>query len=78
MSNVRIELNSDGVKQLLKSSEMMAICSEQARNIRNRCGDGYATDTCTGKNRVNAMVYADTPQAKKDNSAHNTILKAMK
>ena len=35
--------------------------------IRSRCGDGYAADDYTGKNRVNAMVYADTAAARRDN-----------
>lgn len=75
---VKIELNRNAVKsQLLKSNEMLQICHEQAKMIAARCGQGYATDTHTGTNRVNAMVYAETFEARLDNSKHNTILKAM-
>lgn len=78
MANVEIKLNSAGVLSLLKSPEMMAICEGYAKAAQRRCGDGYQTDTYTGKTRVNAMIWADTDEARKDNSANNTILKALK
>ncbi|MCQ2499771.1 MAG: hypothetical protein MJ117_00320 [Lachnospiraceae bacterium] len=77
MSDFRIELNREGVRNLLKSGEMMALCKELASGIQQRCGSGYAMDTHTGKNRVNAMVYADNAAAKRDNAKNNTILKAL-
>ncbi len=78
MANLRVELNSAVVRERLKSDEAMAICSEQAQMIMDRCPDGYKMDTYTGVNRVNAMVWADTYQAKKDNLDNNTLLKAVK
>lgn len=76
---VKVVLNKDAVRsQLLKSPEMMAVCEERAREIAARCGDGYAVDTHQGKTRVNAMVYADTYEAYRDNLKNNTILKAVK
>lgn len=78
MSKVRIELNSAGVREMLKSDGMKAICMQQASAIRSRCGDGYEVDSYNGKNRVNAMVFASSPKAKKENLKNNTILKAMK
>lgn len=78
MAKVKIELNRNAVRdQLLKSSEMMSICESHAKNIAARCGSGYQTDTHVGRNRVNAMVYADTYEARRDNLKHNTILKAV-
>ena len=74
----RIVLNSKGVKSLLKSKEMMAICQSEAVKIKNRCGDGYGFDTHIGTNRVNASVYASSSEAIKDNSENNTILKNMR
>ena len=78
MSKLRIELNGAGVRELLRSSEMKAICGEQASEIAQRCGDGYSYDTYTGQNRVNAEVRAETWEARRDNSENNTILKAMR
>lgn len=78
MAKVKVTLNRSGVRALLKSEEMKAVCAEKAQAVCVRCGTGYATDTYTGKNRVNAMVWADTTQARRDNAENNTLLKALK
>ena len=74
---VEVVLNSSGVRSLLKSEEMGKVCADYAEKIRDRCGDGYETDSYMGKNRVNASVYASTYQAKADNNKNNTLLKAV-
>lgn len=74
----KFKLNRKGVGELLKSDEMQVILKEHATNIRSRCGDGYEQDERVGKNRANAMVYANTYQAKADNLRNNTILKAVR
>lgn len=77
MAKLKFELNRDGVRSLLKSKEMMDICSEYANNALGRLGDGYEVSTYSGTNRVNAEVYAETYAAKKENLKSNTILKAV-
>ena len=74
---VKVVLNRSGVRSLLKSQAMMNECVKHARNVLEMCGDGYSMDTMVGKNRVNAMVYADSHEAIKDNSENNTLLKAV-
>lgn len=78
MSNIRIELNSDGVRELLRSAEMLAICEEHASQIARRCGSGYSHSGYTGKGRVNASVYAETDAAVKDNLKNNTVLRNLR
>lgn len=78
MSNVKIKLNSQGVQELLKSAEMQSICQEHAKAIQDRCGDGYESDVYVGKNRCNAMVWASSSKARRDNARNNTILKAVR
>lgn len=78
MANVRIELNREGVRELLKSNEMMAICEEHAQKAVGKLGAGYTVSTMTGKNRVNASIYAESHEAKRDNLENNTILKALR
>lgn len=73
----KFRLNRKAVGDLLKSDEMKTVVDEYATAIKNRCGEGYENDSYKGKTRVNAMVYADTPQAKRDNIKNNTILKAV-
>lgn len=77
MSKVNFKLNRQGVRELLKSQEMMNVCKEYAEQVRNRAGDGYEISTYVGTNRVKASVYADTYEARKDNFDHNTLLKAL-
>ena len=76
MSKVVFKLDKAGVRELLQSAEMEAICRGHAEDIRGRCGDGYEVSTYTGKTRVNASVIAATPDARRDNAKNNTLLKA--
>lgn len=78
MSKFKFELNKAGVRELLQSDEMQAVLNEKASNAVNRLGEGYEKDSYVGKNRANAMVYAETYQAKKDNLRNNSILKAVR
>ena len=78
MAKFRVELNSEGVRELLKSAEMGAICREHAKAIAGRAGDGYSVSTYTGRTRVNASVSPSTKAAQRDNLKNNTLLKAVK
>ncbi|MGL9911640.1 hypothetical protein IGJ01_001039 [Enterococcus sp. AZ089] len=62
----------------MKSNQMQGVLEEKATGVRNRAGEGYKQDIYVGKTRANAMVYADTYQAKKDNMKNNTLLKAVR
>lgn len=78
MSKFKFELNRSGVRDLMQSDEMQSILKDKANNALNSLGQGYKTDSYVGKNRANAMVYADTYQAKRDNLKNNSILKAVR
>lgn len=78
MQEIKFELNRAGVRELLKSGEMKDICNDYAKGALARLGEGYAADSHEGKNRVNAMVYAETYQAKRENAKTNSILKAIR
>jgi len=78
MSKTIFKLNRKGVADIMKSDGMQKILKDKASEIKNRCGDGFEQDIHVGKNRANAMVYAETIQAKKENLDNNTILKAVR
>lgn len=78
MSKMKFKLNRKGVADLMKSGNMQEVLKGHATNIKNRCGEGYEQDMHVGKNRANAMVWANTYQAKADNMRNNTILKSVK
>ena len=77
MAKVKIELNSSGIRQLLKSEEMGQMLKQQAEQVRARCGSGYSTDSYQASSRVIAGVFAETAEAAKQNSRENTLLKAL-
>ena len=78
MAKSKFKLNYAGVGQLLKSSKMQAVLASKATEIKTRAGEGYDQDTYVGKTRANAMVYADSSKAKRDNMNNNTLLKAVR
>lgn len=78
MSNVKIELRSDGVRELLRSKEVQAECKKHASEMAARLGtSSYEVSEYTGPNRVNVSVRAKTQQAVQDNLDNNTMLKAV-
>lgn len=78
MSKIKFELNSEGVRELLRSSEMANICREYAEAVQGRAGgDGYEVTTHTGKNRVNASVHAVSDEALHDVYNENSLVKAL-
>ena len=74
---VKFELNREGVRELMRSPEMMAICKEYADKAQAQLGDGYTVTTHTGRTRVNASVGAESHKARQENSDTNSILKAV-
>ena len=75
---MKIELNSAGVRELLKSPEMQALLKERASEVAGRAGAGYDSDVFVGRNRANASVFATTKKAQRDNLKNNTILKSLR
>lgn len=71
----KFELNRKGVRELLRGEEMQNLLNEKASAASTSCGEGYKSDIHIGVNRANAMVYADSYEAKRDNLKNNTILK---
>lgn len=83
MSNIIVELDHDGMEQLLKSPGMQAVLQEYAEQVRSRCTAGnvdpseYATTVKVSGTRAVARVYPATRHARNSNRAHNTLLKAL-
>lgn len=54
MANVEIELNSAGIRELLKSSAIANVCEAQAARMTRATGVEYVADVYVGRTRVNA------------------------
>lgn len=76
MAQVRIELNSSGVQELLHEVGE-TVCAEIAQSIAASCGSGYESDTYNAGSRTVASAYAATDEAGKDNLENNTLLGAL-
>lgn len=77
MADVKIELNSDGIQELLKSQFVTDELKRYADGAASRLGDGYEVTTYIGTTRANASIAAVSSSAIKDNFENNTILKAV-
>ncbi|MFQ6794673.1 MAG: hypothetical protein ACLRT4_18100 [Thomasclavelia sp.] len=78
MAKNEFVLNKAGVRELLRSDEMLNICKSYANEAQNRLGEGYKVTSMKGRNRVNASIAADSYEAKKETFENNTILKALR
>ena len=77
MANVEFKLDLAGLNQLMKSGEMQAMLNDAANRIAGSAGDGYEVESAHPISFVAiAAVHASTPQARRDNSENNTLLKA--
>jgi len=74
MSSFKFELNYQGVRSLLHSSEMREVLKGYGNAIANKAGEGYEV-----KNMPTRVIAVSTAseKARKDNLNNNTLLKAM-
>lgn len=67
-TKVRIELDHDGIRQLLSSAPIAAECEKAAEKIAARAGDGFvvlpARELGFGGGRVGYAVKTDTEEAR--------------
>lgn len=78
MAKVHIELNSDGIVEMMKSDEIMSVLESHGRRMVSSLGEGYSMSKYpNGKSRGNVSVYADSKEAYQDNLNNNSLLKAV-
>lgn len=77
MAKVDVKLNSKGVTELLRSSEMQAIVAEKATAIAAAAGPGHGHDSERGRNRVRATVWTDTFAAIQNESRNHNLTRAI-
>jgi len=78
---VRIELDHDGIRQLLESQAVGNVCQAQAERIAERAGDGFGTDRLWhanfGGGRIASSVVALTTDAKRAEADDKVLAKAV-
>lgn len=78
MGKTKFKLNSQGVRDLLLSSEMQGILSDLGNQKAAQAGEGYAAAVHTGKKRAYVNIYPATGKAAADNYDHNTLEKVIR
>lgn len=73
MAKVKVVLNRNGVREMLRSNEAMAVCRERAETIQSNYGSDTELSEYVGKNRVNVSIYAPLEEA----AENNNLLKAV-
>lgn len=74
MSSIEIELNSDGVSELLRSAEIQQVLKTEAQAVANRYGKGAKVYVSEGKSRAHANIVT----SEKKNGDSNDLLRAMR
>ena len=74
---IEFELNREGVRELMRSSEMQSVLHDIGATAASSLGDGYELSERVGKNRANVQIAANTPKARAQNAKHNSILKSL-
>lgn len=71
---VKVELNREGVAELLRSSEVLECLMEHAAA---RCPEGCALSEYVGARRANVRITTATEEAYRDHLENNTLEKAI-
>jgi hypothetical protein len=74
---VKVKLNRAGVRDLLRSQELLDCCQSYANAALSRLGEGHAVTTYVGTNRVTVRLAATWNQTRSAALKGNTLLKAL-
>lgn len=74
---VRIVLNRQGVRDLLRSHEVSADLERRAKRIANAAGDGMEVEATTGRNRARVSVRTATTEAILAEAKERTLTKSL-
>lgn len=77
MAVVKIKVNKQAVRQLLRSNEVLAELERRATNIAVAAGPGMEVDSELGKTRARASVRTATPEAVRAEAKHRALTQAI-
>lgn len=77
MGNVKIKLNSAGIREMLKSEAISEACKEQADKIKQAAGEGFEVQKRKYPERSGYAVSAESKEAIRKVYSDNVLLKAM-
>lgn len=77
MGRVRIELNSRGVRELLRSPGVRADIDRRVRAIAAAAGEGMEPSTIAGRNRARGSVITGTWDARHSEATNRALTRAL-
>ena len=81
MNDVKFKLDINGLRELMKSSEMESVLQQAGDSVAARgtamSGGEYAARVHTATYTAIANIYPNSDKARKDNWEKNTALKAL-
>lgn len=77
MVKIKIQLNLDGLFELMNSPEITETLEELGNTAMSRLGEGYEISTFHGATRANVGIRAATQGTWQDQLENNTIMKAV-
>lgn len=77
MGKVKVKLDINGLRELMKSDWMQGVLDEQASSAIHRAGTGYGSRTHIASYVAITNIYPETKEAAKDNYDNKTLQKAL-
>lgn len=77
MSKIKLELNSQGVRELLHDPNILSVCKDCADNVLSAAGEGYKEESRNYPDRGGYAVKVDSAKTYYQNLKNNTLLKAL-
>lgn len=77
MSKFRFELNIEGLRDLMKSDEMVEVLDEAGSAVADGAGLDYGYRTHEGDYTAITNVYPDSNEARRENLYNNSLLKSL-
>lgn len=73
----KVKLNSQGVRALLRSTEVRNDLERRARRIAAAAGDGMEAESSIGRNRARASVWTATIEAMRAEADEMALTRAL-
>ena len=77
MASIRIDMNSAGIQELLKSGPVRALLKVKADRIAAAAGPGMLASSRVGKTRARASVITDSFAAKRAEATNRSLTRAV-
>lgn len=77
VDGIKVQLNRQGVREYLRSDAVRQAMKTRAESIAQKAGEGYVAEDATGKVRARAQVSTATYAARRTESKHGNLRKAI-